>query len=219
MHLIAELSEDVQYITELRDNGEKEHYLSGQFIIGDVKNKNGRLYPLSVLESEVNRYTNEMIKTGRALGECGHPSGPSINLERVSHRVIELKQYKNVFEGKALITSTPMGSILKGLLESGAKIGVSTRGLGSLIEKSGTMEVQNDFKLSAIDAVSDPSGPNCWVEGIMEGVEYFFDPIKDSWKEERVEEIKKQVKKLSKNEIEEHALSLFENYFSLLVIK
>ena len=217
MRLIVELSEDIQYITESKENGGKDHFLTGPFIIGDVKNRNGRIYPLPILEPEVERYMNEMVSTGRALGECGHPSSPSINLERVSHRITELNKNKNVFEGKALITSTPMGNILKGLIESGAKIGVSTRGLGSLIEKNGAMEVQNDFRLSAIDAVSDPSGPNCWVEGIMEGVEYFYDPIRNTWKEERVNNIKSEIKQMSKNEIEEKALGLFENYLSILI--
>lgn len=217
MKLFTELAE-AEYITEGSDSN-KEHYIAGRFIVGDQKNKNGRFYPMSVLEPEVERYVMEMIKPGRAFGELGHPSGPSINLERVSHMIVELNRNGSGFDGKAKITNTPMGNILKGLLESGGKLGVSSRGMGSLIEKNGAMEVQKDFRLATIDCVSDPSAPGAFVNGIMEGVEYFFDPVKGSWKEERVEEIKKQVKKLSKNEIEEHALSLFENYFSLLVIK
>ena len=161
----------------------------------------------------------EMIKPGRAFGELGHPSGPSINLERVSHVIVELNRNGSGFDGKAKITNTPMGNILKGLLESGGKLGVSSRGMGSLIEKNGAMEVQKDFRLATIDCVSDPSAPGAFVNGIMEGVEYFFDPIRESWKEERVEEIKNNIKKMSKNEIEENALDLFENYFSFLVSK
>src|SRR5271157_1057745 len=215
MKLITEIA-DAYYFTEGSDSN-KEHYISGRFIVGDQKNKNGRLYPIDVLEPEVERFIREMIKPGRAFGELGHPSGPSINLDRVSHMIVELNRNGSGFDGKAKITNTPMGSILKGLLESGGKLGVSTRGMGSLIEKNGAMEVQKDFRLATIDCVSDPSAPGAFVNGIMEGVEYFYDSIKESWKEEKVENIKKEIKKMSKSEIEEQALTLFENYFSLLI--
>ena len=215
MKLITELAE-AEYFTEGSDSN-KEHYIAGKFIVGDQKNKNGRLYPLNVLEPEVERFMREMVKPGRAFGELGHPSGPSINLDRVSHMIVELNKNGSGYDGKAKITNTPMGSILKGLLESGGKLGVSTRGMGSLIEKNGAMEVQKDFRLATIDCVSDPSAPGAFVNGIMEGVEYFYDPIRESWKEEKVEDIKKEIKKMSKSEIEEQALTLFENYFSLLI--
>jgi hypothetical protein len=217
MKLITELS-DVEYITE-ENNSKKDHYIVGKFIVGEQKNKNGRVYPLDVLEPEVERFVREMVKPGRAFGELGHPNGPSINLDRVSHMIVELNKSGNGFDGKAKITNTPMGNIVKGLLESGGKLGVSTRGMGSLVEKNGAMEVQKDFRLATIDCVSDPSGPGAFVNGIMEGVEYFYDPIKETWKEEKFECIKNKVKKMSKSQLEEQALSLFEDYFSLLVRK
>jgi len=215
MRLITELSEDVQYIVEASGE-QKNHYIAGRFIVGEEKNKNGRIYPIQVLEPEVNRYITEMVKTGRALGECGHPSGPTVNLERVSHRITELTKSGNAFDGKALITNTPMGNTVKGLLESGARIGVSTRGLGSLKENNGAMQVQKDFKLSSIDAVSDPSGPNCFVNGLLEGVEWYFDDLK-GWREEKVQEIKEKAHKMSKAQREEQALRLFEEYFATLI--
>ena len=219
MKLITELSEEVSFLYEAREDGNKDLYLEGRFIVGDMKNKNGRTYPMDVLRPEVDRYVTEMVNTGRALGECGHPSGPTVNLERVSHRITKLKEHRGGYEGKALITKTPMGNIVKGLLESGAKIGVSTRGMGSLKENNGAMEVQKDFKLATIDCVSDPSGPNCFVNGIMEGVEYFYDDIRGTWKEEKVHELKETVHKLSKAEIEEQALQLMEDYFSIFINK
>ncbi len=217
MKLFTELSEDVQYITEEKHNGNKDHYIVGRFIVADQKNKNGRLYPMSVLEPEVDRYVMEMVKPGRAWGELCHPNGPTVNLKETCHRIVSLEKNGHGFDGKALITNTPNGITLKGLLECGGTVGVSTRGMGSLIEKNGAMEVQKDFRLASVDCVSDPSAPGAFVNGLMEGVEYFYDPIKGTWKEERVEEIKKQVKKMSLCEIEENALALFENYLSLLV--
>jgi hypothetical protein len=214
MKLITELSE-VEYITE-ENNSKKDHYIVGRFIVCEQKNKNGRVYPIDVLEPEIERFVREMVKPGRAFGELGHPNGPSINLDRVSHMIVELNKSGNGFDGKAKITNTPMGNILKGLLESGGKLGVSTRGMGSLVEKNGAMEVQKDFRLATIDCVSDPSGPGAFVNGIMEGVEYFYDPIKEIWKEEKLECIKNTAKKMSKSQLEEHALTLFTEYFSIL---
>src|SRR5579864_3148053 len=144
MRLITELNENIEYVTE--DAGYmKKHYIQGQFISTDSKNRNGRIYPMENIEGEVERYIVEMVKSGRALSELGHPNGPTVNLEKVSHRITELHKNDKGFSGKALIVETPCGQIMKGLLESGAKIGVSTRGLGSLKESNGCMEVQKDF--------------------------------------------------------------------------
>jgi hypothetical protein len=216
MKLITEQSLDCEYVVEERNN-EKHHYIFGRYIVGEEKNKNGRVYPMKILEPAVEKYVTEFVNDKRAWGQLGHPSGPSIDPTLISHRITELKRRNNVYEGKSLITNTINGNLLKGLLECGGKVGVSTRGMGSLIEKNGAMEVQGDFKISAVDVVTDPSAPNCFVNGIMEGVEYFYDPIKESWKEERVEQIKDNIKKMSKSEIEENALNLFEEYFSLLI--
>ena len=218
MKLFTELSTDVQYITEEKGD-RKDHYIVGRFIVADQKNKNGRIYPMEVLEPEVDRYVMEMIKTGRSFGELCHPSGPTVNLKEACHRIVSLEKNGHGFDGKALITNTPNGTILKGLLESGGSVGVSTRGMGSLVEKNGAMEVQKDFSLRAVDCVSDPSAPGAFVNGIMEGVEYFYDPIRGTWKEERVENIKEEIKTMSKREREENALALFEEYFALLLSK
>lgn len=219
MKLITELNEEVQYITEKNEDGKKSHYITGRFIVAEEKNRNGRRYPRSVLENEVQRYIREVINAKRAFGELNHPSGPTINLDRVSHIITELKQDGNYFLGKAKLTSTPMGEIARGLLESGGQLGVSTRGMGSLIEKNGVMEVQKDFKLSTVDIVSDPSGPGCFVNGIMENVEWIYDPVKNTWMEEKLEEIKKTVRVMSKSKLEEKKMTIFENYITSLTLK
>ena len=177
MKLITEIIEDTHYITERTEDGKKNHYITGRFIVAEEKNKNGRTYPKHVLEKEVARYVREVVNAKRAFGELNHPAGPTINLDRVSHIITELSQDGNYFNGKAKITSTPMGEIARGLLESGGQLGVSTRGMGSLKESNGVMVVQPDFKLSTVDIVSDPSGPGCFVNGIMENVQWIYDPV------------------------------------------
>lgn len=219
MKLITELNEDVECITEKTEDGKKNYYISGRFITAEETNKNGRRYPKHVLEKEVDRYVREMVDTKRALGELNHPQGPTINLDRVSHMITELKWDGNFVNGKARITETPMGEIVKGLLESGWKGGVSTRGLGSLKESNGVMVVQPDFKLSTVDIVSDPSGPGCFVNGIMENAEWIFDPAKGTWREERLHETKKAINKMSIREIEEKKLAIFEEYIASLAVK
>jgi hypothetical protein len=215
--LITEITEEVEFVTESNSESGKNHYIVGRFIVGDEKNKNKRVYPMEdVLVPSVEKYIKEYVDDNRAYGELGHPSGPAINLDRVSQRIVELTRDGNAYNGKAVITNTPMGNTIKGLFETGGKLGVSTRGMGSLNERDGAMYVQKDFKLTAIDSVSDPSGPKCFVNGIMEGVEYFFDPIKGTWKEEVVDNMKKSVDRMSIREIEEKALGLFESYLSLL---
>ena len=219
MLLFTELSEDTKYITEKSEDGKRSHYITGRFIVAEEKNKNGRVYPKHVLENEVSRYTREIIKQNRAFGELGHPSGPTINLDRVSHIITELKQDGNYFFGKAKLTETPMGQTAIGLLNSGGQLGVSTRGMGSLVEKNGVMEVQKDFKLSTVDIVGDPSGPGCFVNGIMENVNWFYDE-KLGWRAQEVaEQTKKIVHTLSKSQLEERKLRLFENFIDTLIVK
>jgi len=216
MRLIVEQIERPEFVTEANAHGGKDWYICGKYIIGEEKNKNGRVYPISVLEDSVQKYITEKVNEGLAYGELGHPNGPTVNLDRSSHRILSLTQKGNVFEGKSIITNTPHGNTAKGLLESGGKLGVSTRGMGSLQEKNGAMEVQKDFRLSSVDIVADPSGPGCFVNGLMEGVEYFYDSTKGTWREEKIQELATQAKRMTKEEREENALALFELYCAYL---
>lgn len=175
MKLITSFTnESLQYLTEEK-NGAKQTYIEGVFMQSEVKNRNGRVYPKAILEKAIDRYVKERIQTGRSPGELNHPEGPTINLDKVSHRITELKWEGNNVMGKALILDTPMGKIAKGLMEGGIKLGVSSRGMGSVSEKSGTSVVQDDFSLVTVDIVEDPSAPSAFVNGIMEGVEYFYE--------------------------------------------
>jgi len=221
MKLITELTENVQYITEANEkSGKKDMYIEGIFLQAEIKNRNGRMYPINVLESEVKRYMTEVVSHNRAYGELGHPSGPSINLDRVSHIITELKRDKNNFIGKAKITETPMGNIARGIMESGGQLGVSSRAMGSLKEERGVMVVQSDLKIStAADIVADPSAPDAFVKGIMENVEWFYDEANGVWLQEKVESIKKSVHRLSSKKIEEQRLAIFEEFLSSLASK
>lgn len=221
MKLITELFENVEYLSEAKENGEKEHYIHGIFLQANKQNRNGRYYPLHTMEKEVNRYMNETIKHNRAYGELGHPQGPSINLDRVSHIITELYRDGDNFIGKARLTDTPMGNIAKGLLKSGANLGVSSRGMGSLKPmKDGIMEVQGDFHLAtAADIVADPSAPDAFVKGIMEGVEWIYDAAKDSWHEEKLDNMKKAMHRMTMNDIEQHKFAIFEGYLNDLAFK
>lgn len=221
MKLITELVEEVQYIAEAKESGEKEHFIEGIFLQANRKNRNGRIYPINIMEREVDRYMREVVSHNRAYGELGHPEGPSINLDRVSHIITELRRDGDNFIGKAKLTDTPMGNIARGLLKSGANLGVSSRGMGSLTpRKDGIMEVQDDFRLAtAADIVADPSAPDAFVKGIMEGVEWVYDPVKDTWHEQKLDEIKKSVHKMSKSSLEEQKLAIFENYVSSLLFR
>ena len=173
--LISEAIEDVEYITEDKENGGRNYKIRGVFMQADVKNRNGRVYPMEVLEKEVNRYNKKFINEDRAFGELGHPDGPTVNLERVSHMVTELYPDGKNFIGEAKILKTPMGEIVKNLMDEGAKLGVSSRGMGSLDQRNGANYVRNDFYLAtAADIVADPSAPNAFVEGIMEGKEWVW---------------------------------------------
>ena len=176
MKLISEQIEGIEYITEEKDNGEKSYKIKGVFMQSEVKNRNGRVYPFEVLNKEVKRYNKEYIEEKRAFGELGHPDGPTVNLERASHMITALYPKGKNFIGEAKILKTPMGEIVKNLMDEGAKLGVSSRGMGSLEQKNGANYVKDDFYLAtAADIVADPSAPNAFVEGIMEGKEWVWD--------------------------------------------
>ena len=176
MKLISEQIEGVEYITEEQDNGDKSYKIKGVFMQSEVKNRNGRVYPFEVLDKEVKRYNKEYINEKRAFGELGHPDGPTVNLERASHMITSLKPEGKNFIGEAKILKTPMGKIVENLMDAGGKLGVSSRGMGSLEQKNGANYVKNDFYLAtAADIVADPSAPNAFVQGIMEGKEWVWD--------------------------------------------
>jgi hypothetical protein len=173
--LISEAVEEVEYITEEKENGGKNYKIRGIFMQADIKNRNGRVYPMEVLDEEVRKYNKNFIQQNRAFGELGHPDGPTVNLERVSHMITSLKPDGKNFIGEAKIMDTPMGKIVKNLMDEGAKLGVSSRGMGSLRQKGGANVVSDDFYLAtAADIVADPSAPNAFVEGIMEGKEWVW---------------------------------------------
>ena len=173
--LIAEAVEEVEYITEEKEGGGKNYKIRGIFMQADIKNRNGRLYPMEVLDEEVKKYNEKFIQQNRAFGELGHPDGPTVNLERVSHMITSLKPAGKNFIGEAKIMDTPMGKIVQNLMDEGAKLGVSSRGMGSLKQKDGANVVSDDFYLAkAADIVADPSAPNAFVEGIMEGKEWVW---------------------------------------------
>ena len=173
--LFTEAVEEVQYITEAKEGGGKNYKIKGIFLQADIKNRNGRVYPMEILEKEVSRYNKKFINENRAYGELGHPEGPTVNLERVSHMVTELYPDGKNFIGEAKIMETPMGKIVKNIMNEGGKLGVSSRGMGSLNQKNGANYVRDDFYLAtAADIVADPSAPNAFVEGIMEGKEWVW---------------------------------------------
>ena len=176
MKLFSEaVDHDIEYITEEKENGKKNYKIRGVFMQADIKNRNGRVYPMEVLQKEVAKYNKNFIKENRAYGELGHPDGPTVNLERVSHMITSLEPKGKDFIGEAKIMSTPMGEIVKSLMDEGAKLGVSSRGMGSLDQKGGANYVRDDFYLAtAADIVADPSAPNAFVEGIMEGKEWVW---------------------------------------------
>ena len=216
MKFIRELSESVEYLIEKNEEGKKFHSIHGIFMQAECQNRNGRIYPKAVLESEMTRYKKEVVDTKRGFGELGHPQGPTINLDRVSHVIRDLKCEGNNFYGRAQITETPMGNIVKGLLESDARLGVSSRALGSLKENDeGIMEVQDDLRLITVDIVADPSAPDAFVDGIMENVDWVLGPG-GTW-ERHVEEAKKEVKKMNISEINEKKAALFEAFISKLI--
>ena len=215
MFLISEqISDEVQLITEEK-NGKKEQYIEGVFLQAGIKNRNGRIYPVETMKKEVNRYIKEFVNKKRAYGELGHPEGPTINLERVSHLITDLKEDGKNFVGKAKILSTPMGNIVKGLLNDGAKLGVSSRGMGSVEQRGNAQYVQDDFMLAtAADIVADPSAPDAFVEGIMEGVEWVQEG--GIFKAKQIESWKSQIRQTKQRHLEEKKLEIFKNFLSKL---
>ena len=215
MKLITETLEDVQYILEESDNGNKNYYIKGIFMQAEQKNRNGRVYPIGTLRNEVQRYSDAYVKNNRAFGELGHPDGPQINLERVSHMITSLEEDGNNFIGKAKVMDTPYGNIVKNLMKEGAKLGVSSRGMGSLKSQAGANVVQPDFYLAtAADVVADPSAPNAFVEGIMEGKEWIWN--NGVLQERLIDSYQKEIEKTSSKDLERKKLELFEEFLSKL---
>jgi hypothetical protein len=214
MKLISEEVQNAEYLVEEK-NGKKEYKIRGVFLQSEIKNRNGRVYPTEVLAREVNRYTKEFINKNRAFGELGHPDGPTVNLERVCHMVKSLKQDGKDFIGEAKIMDTPYGKIVKGLIDEGAQLGVSSRGMGSLIQRNGVNYVKDDFYLAtAADIVADPSAPDAFVEGIMESKEWVWD--NGVLKEKDIESWKNQVRTARQRSLEEAKLKVFESFLKKL---
>ena len=216
MRLIKEFNESITYLTEESKDPKKPNvFIEGVFLQSDLKNKNGRVYPKEIMQREVQRYVNENVKTKRAYGELGHPDGPTVNLDRVSHMITDLREDGNNWIGKAKIMDTPMGRIVKELISEGAQLGVSSRGLGSLKERNGINEVQDDFMLAtAADIVADPSAPDAFVSGIMEGKEWVF--VNGRWTEQDIEEAQNTISRASLADLEEEKMQVFSNFIDKL---
>lgn len=213
MRLITETLQDVKTLIEGKGDS-KSYYIKGVFAQAEKKNRNGRMYPKHIMEREIFNYNKKYVQENRAMGELGHPDTPSINLDRVSHIIKELYPAGNDIMGKAKIMDTPCGRIAKNLIDEGVKLGVSTRGVGSLKEQNGFQMVQEDFVLATVDIVSDPSGPDCYVNGIFEGAEWLYDP-KLGWKANMVAD--KHKKFINQNRIDEAAaLKLFDQFLKSL---
>jgi hypothetical protein len=216
MKLISEYHDsNIQVITEAKSDGKKEYFIEGVFMQADKKNRNGRIYERSILEGAVNKYVEEQDKTGRAVGELNHPDGPGINLDKVSHRITELRFEGSDVIGKASILQTPMGKIVEGLLEGGVKLGVSSRGMGSLEKKNGVMQVGKDFMLATVDIVQDPSAPEAFVNGIMEGVDWIWD--NGILKPQEIEIIETEIKEARNMRSSDIEIKAFKNFLSKLV--
>jgi hypothetical protein len=216
MKLITEINESVEYIAEAREDGKKDYFIRGPFMQANIKNRNGRVYPAEVLDKEVNRYVTENVQKNRAYGELGHPTSPTINLDRVSHMIKELTRDGDNFIGKAkIMTETPMGQIVKNLMDEGASLGVSSRGMGSLKNKNGAAEVQNDFYLAtAADIVADPSAPDAFVEGIMEGKEWVWD--NGVIREATINDYKEAIEEAPSKDLTEAKLKVWSDFLSKL---
>ena len=215
MKLITETIEDIEVLTEATTNGGKSYKIRGVFMQADIKNRNGRVYPVETLAKEVKRYTNEFIIKKRAFGELGHPDGPTVNLERVSHMITSLKPEGKNFVGEAKIMDTPYGKIVKNLIDEGAQLGVSSRGMGSIQQSQGKNIVGRDFYLAtAADIVADPSTPDAFVEGIMEGKEWVWD--NGMLKSKSVEEYKEEIERTKRHELAEVKSKIFTNFINKL---
>ena len=215
MKLITEYNEShIECLVEKKENGDKDYTIQGIFAQTNKKNRNGRVYEKEVLESAVNKYIKEQVETGRAVGELNHPDGPTINLDKVSHKITELRWDGSNVIGKASILKTPMGQIVEGLLEGGVKLGVSSRGMGSLVQRNGTQHVGKDFMLSTVDIVQDPSAPEAFVNGIMEGVDWVWNNgVLVAQEIESIETEIKEAKNMASTDVEIRA---FKNFLSKL---
>jgi hypothetical protein len=215
MKLITEGNFENVQVLEEEANGKKHLYIEGVFLQADIKNRNGRVYPFGVLEREVGRYNEQYIGAGRALGELGHPDGPTVNLDRVSHKIVSLKAEGSNFMGKAQILTTPMGDIAKNLLENGVKLGVSSRGMGSIEERNGSNYVRDDFMLAtAADIVADPSAPDAFVNGIMEGKEWIWE--NGIIREVNIAKYHKYISESTRKNLDERSLKVFNDFLQSL---
>jgi hypothetical protein len=215
MKLITEqIDSGIQYISEAKQNGKTEVFIEGIFMMADSKNRNGRIYESKILQPAVEKYIEEQVKTGRAVGELNHPEGPTINLDKVSHLITDLRFEGNNVIGKAKILETPMGQIVKGLLEGGVKLGVSSRGMGSLETRNGVNYVKNDFHLATVDIVQDPSAPSAFVNGIMEGVEWVYE--NGILTPQEIDEIETEIKRTPKAQLAEAQVRVFQHFLSKL---
>ena len=213
MKLITEYVENnLEVIAEQKKNGEKNYFIEGVFMQSNKKNRNGRVYEKATLENAVEKYVTEQVKTGRAVGELNHPEGPTVNLDKVSHKIEDLHWQGSDVIGKASILKTPMGKIVEGLLEGGVKLGVSSRGMGSLVSKNGAQYVGDDFMLSTIDIVQDPSAPSAFVNGVMEGVEWVWDS--GVLKPQDIELIETEIKSTKSKYLPEVEIRAFKNFLS-----
>tara|TARA_B100002019_G_scaffold281628_1_gene285893 strand:- start:1875 stop:2522 length:648 start_codon:yes stop_codon:yes gene_type:complete len=215
MKLIAEFNETISPVITEAANGKKEYFIEGVFMQSDIKNRNGRVYPKAIMEKEVNRYKKEFVEKDRAFGELGHPEGPTINLDKVSHLIQSLELEGKNYVGKAKVLSTPNGEIVKALINDGAKLGVSSRGLGSLEQKGNAQYVKDDFQLAtAGDIVADPSAPEAFVEGIMEGVEWVME--NGILTRVQVETMQNEMRNAKRNQLEETKLNLWKRFVESL---
>lgn len=218
MKLIAELSEEAKILTEEKENGEKDYFIEGIFLQAEKANKNKRVYPKDVLKNEVARYVKDEVNENKAIGELGHPEGPELSFERASHKIVEIREDGNNFIGKAKILDTPNGKIVKNLIDENVQFGVSSRGLGSLKESNGINYVQEDFRLAtAADIVQNPSAPEAWVNGIMEGAEWIWEnghlrQIDEP--QQYIEETQKRILKVKKSQLEEQKIREFQNFLN-----
>tara|TARA_B100000085_G_C18504991_1_gene497169 strand:+ start:389 stop:1048 length:660 start_codon:yes stop_codon:yes gene_type:complete len=215
MKLISEYTQnDIAFQLVEGANGKKNYVIEGVFAQAEKKNRNGRMYPASTMKKAVEKYVTEQVKGNRAVGELNHPDGPTVNLDKVSHKITEMKFEGNDVVGKASILPTPMGKIVEGLLDGGVQLGVSTRGMGSLAKQGDTMIVQDDYILNTVDIVQDPSAPNAFVNGVMEGVEWIWD--NGVLAPKVIEGIETEIKKASKHNLHEVQVREFKNFLSLL---
>ena len=215
MKLISEYVDNNLKVIEEQKNGKKSLVIEGVFMQADKKNKNGRVYEKEILESAVKKYVKDQVSQGRAVGELDHPSGPQINLDKVSHKITELKFKGSDVYGKASILNTPMGKIVEGLLEGGVKVGVSSRGMGTLENKNGAMYVKDDFMLASVDIVQDPSAPSAFVNGVMEGVDWIWN--NGILAPQEIEKIETEIKRTPSRYLPETEIKAFKNFLSKLV--